>query len=235
MSSNYSSNNSLNNSNSQTQIHDSNSLEQQQQTSQGSQENCSNTENKPHHTPQQIRKRTTKDFDFFNTIGEGSYSVVTRAREIATQKDFAVKILNKKHIIKEKKVKYVNVEKSVLNRIYNHPLIVRLYYTFQDAYSLYFVLDLAENGDLLNYIRKFGSFDLECTKFYMAEVVTALEYIHKKNIIHRDLKPENILITKDMHIKLTDFGTAKILEDQEDQKENNNSSRANSFVGTGKL
>jgi len=174
----------------------------------------------------QIKKRAPHDFDFFETIGEGSYSTVTHAREKSTGKEFAIKILNKKHIIKEKKVKYVNVEKAVLNIIHNHPLIVRLFYTFQDSYSLYFVLDLAKNGDLLGYIRKMGSFDLECTKFYVAEIVTALEYLHKKNIIHRDLKPENILITESMHIKLTDFGTAKIIEKEADND------RANSFVGT---
>ncbi|KAG4095301.1 Pkinase-domain-containing protein [Neocallimastix lanati (nom. inval.)] len=174
----------------------------------------------------QPRKRTPQDFDFFETIGEGSYSTVTHAREKSTGKEFAIKILNKKHIIKEKKVKYVNVEKTVLNKIHNHPLIVKLYYTFQDKYSLYFVLDLAEKGDLLGYIHKMGSFDLECTKFYVAEVVSALEYLHKKDIIHRDLKPENILITQNMHIKLTDFGTAKIIENEEDNN------RANSFVGT---
>jgi len=174
----------------------------------------------------QPKKRSPKDFDFFETIGEGSYSTVTHAREKSTGKEFAVKILNKKHIIKEKKVKYVNVEKAVLNKIHNHPLIVRLFYTFQDSYSLYFVLDLAKKGDLLGYIRRMGSFNLECTKFYVAEIVTALEYLHRKNIIHRDLKPENILITEDMHIKLTDFGTAKIIEKAEDND------RANSFVGT---
>jgi 3-phosphoinositide dependent protein kinase-1 len=95
------------------------------------------------------RKRSPKDFDFFEIIGEGSYSTVTHAREKSTGKEFAIKILNKKHIVKEKKIKYVNVEKSVLNKIHHHPLIVRLYYTFQDSYSLYFVLDLAKKGDLL--------------------------------------------------------------------------------------
>jgi len=183
-----------------------------------------------HQSPAQQRpppkKRSPQDFDFFETIGEGSYSTVTHAREKSTGREFAIKILNKKHIIKEKKVKYVNVEKAVLNIIHNHPLIVRLYYTFQDSYSLYFVLDLAKKGDLLGYIRKMGSFDLECTKFYVAEIVTALEYLHRKNIIHRDLKPENILITESMHIKLTDFGTAKIIEKEADND------RANSFVGT---
>jgi len=195
-------------------------------TSTSSLQQQQNNNQSPAQQRPQPKKRTPQDFDFFETIGEGSYSTVTHALEKSTGKEFAIKILNKKHIIKEKKVKYVNVEKAVLNIIHNHPLIVKLYYTFQDSYSLYFVLDLAKKGDLLGYIRKMGSFNLECTKFYVAEIVVALEYLHKKNIIHRDLKPENILLTENMHIKLTDFGTAKILEKESDNN------RANSFVGT---
>ncbi|RMX49600.1 hypothetical protein pdam_00003014 [Pocillopora damicornis] len=72
-----------------------------------------------------------------------------------------------------------------------------------------------------------GSFDLTCTRFYSAEVVSALEHLHGLGIIHRDLKPENILMDADMHIKITDFGTAKILSDGEV-----NEKGRNSFVGT---
>ncbi len=69
-----------------------------------------------------------------------------------------------------------------------------------------------------------GSFDYECTKFYLAEIVTAVEYIHSKGIMHRDLKPENILLTDQMHIKVIDFGTAKNVgrgknEEEEEEEE----------------
>jgi len=80
-----------------------------------------------------------------------------------------------------------------------------------------FVLDYAKNGELLDFIKKNSSFDETCTRFYAAEIVLAIEYLHGENIIHRDLKPENILLDDNMHVKLTDFGTAKILgEGQED-------------------
>uniref|UniRef100_A0A8C2H153 3-phosphoinositide-dependent protein kinase 1 n=1 Tax=Cyprinus carpio TaxID=7962 RepID=A0A8C2H153_CYPCA len=89
-----------------------------------------------------------------------------------------------------------------------------------------FALSYAKNGELLRYIRKIGSFDETCTRFYTAEIVCALEYLHAMGIIHRDLKPENILLSEDMHIQITDFGTAKQLSADSVQ------TRANSFVGT---
>ncbi|KAI9222391.1 kinase-like domain-containing protein [Blastocladiella britannica] len=163
----------------------------------------------PTPSPSAIRKRGPADFDFLTSVGEGSYSTVIKARERSSGRLFAIKMLDKRHIVKEKKVKYVNIEKDVLHHT-RHPLVIRLYYTFQDQQSLYFVIELAERGELLSYIRKLGSFDQPATRFYVAEIVTAIEYLHSKGILHRDLKPENILLSKDMHVKLADFGSAKI-------------------------
>lgn len=179
------------------------------------------------HTPS-VRKKGVKDFEFGKTLGEGSYSTVVAARDRSNNREYAVKILDKKHIIKEKKVKYVNIEKNTLNKM-NHPGIVRLYYTFQDPDSLYFVLDHAKNGELLTFIKKLGSFDMDCTKFYASQILSAIEYMHSQGVIHRDLKPENILLDEKMHVKVTDFGTAKILEQNAEGEEDD---RANSFVGT---
>ncbi|KAF8925623.1 pkb-activating kinase-like protein [Haplosporangium gracile] len=92
-----------------------------------------------------------------------------------------------------------------------------------------YVLELCQNGELLTYIKKLGSFDENCTRFYVAQILTAVEYVHSQGVIHRDLKPENILLDHRMYVKLTDFGTAKMLEPSEDGIE---SDRANSFVGT---
>lgn len=124
-------------------------------------------------------------------------------------------------------------------------LFVRLFCTFQDFERLYFVLSYAKNGELLPYINKVGSFDIECTKFYAAEILLGLEYLHNLGIIHRDLKPENILLNEKMHILITDFGSAKILRDEQPfeeqqqqltEKENISQQslqrRRNSFVGT---
>lgn len=158
-------------------------------------------------------KKGVKDFNFGRTLGEGSYSTVLAATDRQNLKEYAIKVLDKRHIIKEKKVKYVNIERDTLNRLTEHPGVVRLYYTFQDERSLYFVLDLASGGELLGVLKKLGSFDLECTRFYGAEILDSIAYMHSRGVIHRDLKPENVLLDRDMHVKITDFGTAKILPD----------------------
>ncbi|KAL8906917.1 MAG: hypothetical protein Q9207_001725 [Kuettlingeria erythrocarpa] len=189
-------------------------------------------------------KKGFRDFAFGRTLGEGSYSTVMAATDRETGKEFAIKVLDKKHIIKERKVKYVNVEKDTLNRLTDHPGVVRLYYTFQDEKSLYFVLDLASNGELLGILKRLTTFDEECTRFYGAEILDTIDFMHARGVIHRDLKPENVLLDEHMHVKITDFGTAKLLDSQNDGKKSNGIpeagelldgsevNKANSFVGT---
>ncbi|XP_066531023.1 3-phosphoinositide-dependent protein kinase 1a isoform X2 [Hoplias malabaricus] len=171
------------------------------------------------------RKKRPEDFKFGKILGEGSFSTVVLAKELSTGKEYAIKIIEKMHIRKENKTHYVKRERDILSSL-DHPFFVKLYFTFQDAEKLYFGLSYAKNGELLRYIRKIGSFDETCTRFYTAELVCALEYLHSVGIIHRDLKPENILLNEEMHIQITDFGTAKQFSSDSAQ------SRANSFVGT---
>ena len=189
-------------------------------------------------------KKGVRDFSFGTTLGEGSYSTVVLATDRQTLKEYAIKILDKRHIIKEKKVKYVNIEKDTLNRLTDHPGIVRLYYTFQDERSLYFVLDLCKGGELLAVLKRMSSFDEECTRFYGAQILDTIDYMHKRGVIHRDLKPENVLLDSQMYVKITDFGTAKILKGQKRSDPTSNDmppldstdlpeeERASSFVGT---
>ncbi len=187
-------------------------------------------------------KKGVRDFSFGQTLGEGSYSTVVLGTDRQTLKEYAIKILDKRHIIKEKKVKYVNIEKDTLNRLTDHPGVVRLYYTFQDERSLYFVLDLCKGGELLGVLKRMTTFDEECTKFYGAQILDAIDYMHKRGVIHRDLKPENVLLDSQMHVKVTDFGTAKILKSRQGSQNTSGipsldsdipeEERASSFVGT---
>lgn len=191
-------------------------------------------------------KRSVSDYQFCNKIGEGSYSTVVAAVDIHSKKTYAVKILSKRHIVKENKVKYVNIEKVTLHRLgQQHPGIVQLYYTFQDDNSLFFVLDFAEYGELLSIIRKYGSLSENLLKFYMCQIIDSVRFIHLKGIIHRDLKPENILVGYDFNLKITDFGAAKLLDVASDRvpqepdydkltmdSNAENNDRKGSFVGT---
>ncbi|KAL1914842.1 uncharacterized protein VTP21DRAFT_7934 [Calcarisporiella thermophila] len=180
------------------------------------------------------RKKSVRDFEFGRTLGEGSYSTVVKAIDRETGREYAIKILDKRHILKEKKVKYVNIEKEALSRLH-HPGVVQLYYTFQDQSSLYFVLEIARNGELLTLIKKRKTFSLPLAQFYAAQILSVIEYIHSKDILHRDVKPENVLLDDKMHIKMTDFGTAKILTEgrtEEVVANEGGNQRARSFVGT---
>jgi len=98
-----------------------------------------------------------------------------------------------------------------------------MYYSFQTPKYLYMILDLCSGGDLSYHLAKCEIFSEQNAKFFIAEVVLAIEYIHSLDIIYRDLKPENILIDADGHVKLADFGLAK-----EGIKNNN----AKSFCGS---
>lgn len=181
-------------------------------------------------------KRTPKDFIFGKVVGEGSFSTVYLAKDIHTQKEYAIKVCEKKHIVKEKKTVHVKREKDVLNVISNAgaPFFVKLYCTFQDAERLYFVLSYAKHGELLPHINRVGSLDVASTRFYAAEILLALEHLHRLNIIHRDLKPENILLDENMHVLITDFGSAKVANSNADDSEEEDRlrERKNSFVGT---
>lgn len=188
------------------------------------------------HVTTKIIKKGVKDFNFGQTLGEGSYSTVMAASDRQTLREYAIKVLDKRHIIKENKVKYVHIEKNTLNRLGDHDGIIRLYYTFQDECSLYFVLDFAANGELLSLIKRMGSLNEECTRYYGMQILDAVDYMHSKGVIHRDLKPENILLDYKMRIKITDFGTAKLLDPITQSEQGDpvypDDVRANSFVGT---
>jgi 3-phosphoinositide dependent protein kinase-1 len=192
-------------------------------------------------------RKGVRDFSFGRVLGEGSYSSVYLATDRVTRREYAIKVLDKRHIIREKKIKYVNIEKNTLNRLKDHPGIIRLCYTFQDETSLYYVLELCSGGELLGVLKRTGTFDVECTRFYGAEILDAIHYMHSRGVIHRDLKPENVLLDDGMHIKITDFGTAKLLKDPRDpssqdandqgmpdpgSREPEDDGRATSFVGT---
>lgn len=99
-------------------------------------------------------------------------------------------------------------EREILERI-NHPFIVKLHFAFQTPRKLYFVMDFLNGGELFYHLRREVRFSEERTCFYAAEILLALECLHKNHVIYRDLKPENVLLDSEGHVKLTDFGLSK--------------------------
>ncbi|XP_055601642.1 3-phosphoinositide-dependent protein kinase 1 isoform X1 [Uranotaenia lowii] len=160
----------------------------------------------------QQTKRNASDFVFGKLIGEGSYSVVYLAKDIHTGKEYAVKVCEKSLIVRERKQDYVKREREALNKLSGLPGFLNLYCTFQDPRKLYFVMTYATNGTLLQFLDRTNSYNLECAKFYSAEILLTLEYMHKNGIIHRDLKPENILLDDNFHVMIADFGSSRLDE-----------------------
>src|SRR5689334_1905981 len=103
-----------------------------------------------------------------------------------------MKQLNKKRIIERNELPNTISEKNILMQL-NHPFLVQLYYSFQTFSKLYFVMDYINGGELFYHLQKEGVFSAERVKFYSAEIVLGIEYLHEKGIIYRDLKPENLV------------------------------------------
>ncbi|KAG8908412.1 pkb-activating kinase-like protein [Tulasnella sp. 403] len=203
---------------------------------------------------------TAADFEFGDVLGSGSYSSVISATHRNSGQIYAIKMIDKAHIIRHRKTKYATIEKTCLARLGTgnwkgnsnpkspernhqrkasgiggggHPGVIKMHWAFHDEMSLYFVLDLAPNGELLTHIRRLGSLSYLLVKYYTAQLVDTLQYIHSMNILHRDVKPENVLLDAERRIKITDFGSAKLLdEDKSATTEGQDEQRSSSFVGS---
>eukprot|EP00347_Sterkiella_histriomuscorum_P024266 403331728 len=153
-------------------------------------------------------KLTRESFETICKLGDGSYGKVYLVRRKNTLKQYALKVLDKMHIIKHDKVESVHRERDVL-MIAKHPNLVHLECTFSDEDNLYFLMEYVENKSLSELLKVMKPLPLELVRFYAAEIVSGLEFLHQKGIAHRDLKPENIMIDSKYHLKITDFGDSK--------------------------
>ncbi|RDB25182.1 Serine/threonine-protein kinase CBK1 [Hypsizygus marmoreus] len=160
------------------------------------------------------RKVDASAFVKLKTIGHGAFGVVSLVREQSTGNLYAMKQLRKIDMLRKGQEGHVRAERDILKSasMVNSPngaeWIVRLYYSFQDRDNLYLVLEYMGGGDLLNLLIERDVFEEDFTRFYVAEMILAIESCHKHGFIHRDIKPDNFLFDPHGHIKLSDFGLA---------------------------
>ncbi|CAG9472541.1 unnamed protein product [Plasmodium vivax] len=156
------------------------------------------------------RKKSLRpdNFTFLKVIGRGSYGKVLLVKHTQNNKLYAMKILRKENIISRNQLEHTKIERNVLKCV-SHPFIVKLYYAFQTTKKLYFILEYCPGGELFFHLSKMRELTEEAAIFYTAEIILALQYLHKLNIIYRDVKPENVLLDEMGHIRLTDFGLSK--------------------------
>lgn len=148
-----------------------------------------------------------KEFEIDRTIGAGKTSVVNLVHN-KRDKFCVIKMITKDYIFKKKVIREVMNERDILYDL-DHPFLMKLFSEFEDNLNAYFVFEYVPGGELRNLLSMYTQMTNEMAKFYMAELLVALEYIHSQEIAYRDLRPENILIAEDGHIKICDFGSAK--------------------------
>ncbi|KAF2890844.1 hypothetical protein ILUMI_15329, partial [Ignelater luminosus] len=154
------------------------------------------------------------DFHLMKTLGTGSFGRVILVRQKSKEdKLFAIKMMEKDHIVKTKQVLHTISEIRIMDAV-RMEFLIYMEYFFKDNVYLFLVMPFINGGEMFLHLRHLKKFDETMSKFYAAQVILAFEYIHYLGLVYRDLKPENILIDKDGFVKVTDYGFCKKIDDQ---------------------
>ena len=164
-------------------------------------------------------KQTIRDYTSIAIIGRGAFGEVHVCREKKTGQIVAVKKIRKDVLMMKNQVIHVRNEQLFMSKVRSE-WIVELKASFQEDDYLYLVMEFLPGGDFMNLLIKKDILTEEEARFYTAELILAIENIHKLDCIHRDIKPDNILIDKSGHIKLSDFGLAKVSNKMLDMNNN---------------
>ena len=152
------------------------------------------------------QKISEKRFEIISDIGKGGFGKVKLCRDKNTNQIYAMKKLKFDLLINKAQLFHIHTEKYILSLNTNNPWKVKLNYSFLSNGYLYFIMDYYPGGDFLHYMNGKDTLTEEEAKFYIAEIILAVDSIHKNNCIHRDIKPENIFIDQNGHLKIGDFG-----------------------------
>ena len=168
-------------------------------------------------------------FDILDTVCIGNFGKVYIVKFKLNEDILFMKVINKDFLMKNKQFKYIINEYNALKELVS-PFIITLHYSFQTNENLYFVFDHCKGGDL-NFHLMHYLFEEKEAKFYIAEIILAIEYLHKNNMVFINLNSENIFISNDNHIKLTDIG---MIKEGTNYLPNSNNSTCCSRRGTGR-
>ncbi|XP_024204708.1 serine/threonine-protein kinase MRCK beta isoform X4 [Pan paniscus] len=154
-----------------------------------------------------------EDFEIIKVIGRGAFGEVAVVKMKNTERIYAMKILNKWEMLKRAETACFREERDVLVNG-DCQWITALHYAFQDENHLYLVMDYYVGGDLLTLLSKFeDKLPEDMARFYIGEMVLAIDSIHQLHYVHRDIKPDNVLLDVNGHIRLADFGSCLKMND----------------------
>ncbi|XP_021565782.1 serine/threonine-protein kinase MRCK beta [Carlito syrichta] len=154
-----------------------------------------------------------EDFEIIKVIGRGAFGEVAVVKMKNTERIYAMKILNKWEMLKRAETACFREERDVLVNG-DCQWITALHYAFQDENYLYLVMDYYVGGDLLTLLSKFeDKLPEDMARFYIGEMVLAIDSIHQLHYVHRDIKPDNVLLDVNGHIRLADFGSCLKMND----------------------
>ncbi|KAG7330220.1 hypothetical protein KOW79_006442 [Hemibagrus wyckioides] len=144
------------------------------------------------------------NYRLLKTIGKGNFAKVKLAKHILTEKEVAVKIIDKTQLNSSSLQKLFREVRIM--KLLNHPNIVKLFEVIETEKTLYLVMEYASGGEVFDYLVAHGRMKEKEARAKFRQIVSAVQYCHQKCIVHRDLKAENLLLDADMNIKIADFG-----------------------------
>ncbi|KAI8436936.1 hypothetical protein MSG28_010362, partial [Choristoneura fumiferana] len=152
-----------------------------------------------------------KNFEITQTIAKGAFGQVYKVNKVTENRDYALKVLNKGQVVSENAVRQVKEEARIQEACGHHSFIAGSVSRWQTKKRLYIVSEYIPCGELLALLERYHIIPEELVKILIAEIASAIDFLHNAGVIYRDLKPENILLDQNYHIKLIDFGLSKWL------------------------
>ncbi|KAJ3296243.1 MAP microtubule affinity-regulating kinase 1 [Borealophlyctis nickersoniae] len=171
----------------------------------------STTTTKPDENANGKGHRYVGNYEFFKTLGEGSFAKVKLAAHRLTGEKVAIKIIDKDHLPDAYSLRHVHREARIM-RMLDHPNVVQLFEVMETKREVMLVVEYAGGGEVLDYIVAHGRLKEAEARKFIREAVDALEHCHNLNVVHRDLKAENLLLDEDLHVKISVYSAPELIE-----------------------